>query len=182
MRAALLAAVVVFGALGTAGCGDDGETLTVYAGRSQTLVQPLMERFADETGINIRVKYGDGVDLALGILEEGDNSPADVYYTQDVGALGALRAAGRLAPLPEEVLARVPAAFRSPDGLWVGISGRARVIVYNTDDVDPDTLPESILDYTDPSWKGRVGIVPRSDGFPEFVTALRVVRGDDFAL
>jgi iron(III) transport system substrate-binding protein len=75
----------------------------------------------------------------------------------------------------------VPAAFRSPDALWVGLSGRARVITYNTDDIDPKTLPSSILDYTDSKWKGAVGIVPRSDGFPEFVTALRLTKGDDFA-
>lgn len=168
--------------LAVSGCSgsDDGESLTIYAGRSQQLVQPLLERFADDTGIHIRVKYGDGTDLALGILEEGNNTPADVYYGQDVGALGALEAQGRLSVLPQDILDKVGAGFRAEDGKWVGISGRARVIVYNTDDIDPATLPPSILDYTDPSWKGRIGIVPRSDGFPEFVTALRLTRGDDF--
>jgi iron(III) transport system substrate-binding protein len=63
----------------------------------------------------------------------------------------------------------------------VGISGRARVVAYNTDAIDPETLPPSILDYTDEEWSNRLGIVPRSDGFPEFVTALRLVEGDDFA-
>jgi len=174
-----LATVVPTGA--TACGGDDGETLTIYAGRSSTLVGPLLERFADESGINVRVRYGDGTDLALGILEEGDNSPADVYFGQDVGAFGALKAEGRLAELPQSVLARVAPAFRSPDGVWVGISGRQRVIVYNTDEIEPTTLPASILDYTAPEWRGRLGLVPRSDGFPEFVTALRLTRGDDFA-
>jgi iron(III) transport system substrate-binding protein len=178
MTVALVAVV----AAGASACGgDDRETLTVYAGRSSTLVGPLLERFAEESGINVRVRYGDGTDLALGILEEGDNSPADVYYAQDVGALGALKAEGRLSELPQAILDKVDPAFRSPDGVWVGISGRQRVIVYNTDDVDPETLPDSILDYTDPEWKGRLGVVPRSDGFPEFVTALRLTRGDDFA-
>ena len=163
-------------------CGGDGrDTLTIYAGRSSTLVGPLLERFAEESDINVRVRYGDGTDLALGILEEGDNSPADVYYAQDVGAFGALKAEGRLAELPQSILDTVAPAFRSPDGLWVGISGRQRVIVYNTDNIDPTTLPASILDYTAPEWKGRLGVVPRSDGFPEFVTALRLTRGDDFA-
>jgi iron(III) transport system substrate-binding protein len=164
-----------------AGCGPRDEFITVYAGRSAELVGPLLEQFARESGIKIRVRYGDGTELALGILEEGQNSPVDVYYGQDVGALGALRAEGLLAPLPQNVLDKVPSAFRSPDGLWVGTSGRARVIVYNTDAIDPKTLPKTILDYTDPKWRGRIGIVPRSDGFPEFVTALRVVRGEPFA-
>jgi iron(III) transport system substrate-binding protein len=162
-------------------CGGDDERLTIYAGRSQNLVQPLLEQFSQDTGIKIRVRYGDGTDLALAILEEGNNSPADVYYGQDVGALGALKAEERLVVLPNSILETVNLAFRSPDGVWVGISGRQRVMVYNTDDIDPATLPSSVLDYTDPEWRGRLGVVPRSDGFPEFVTALRLIRGDDFA-
>jgi len=167
-----------------AGCrADDGDkVITVYVGRSQALVEPLLNRFADATGIGIRVRYGDGTDLVLGILEEGATSDVDVYYGQDVGALGALREAGLLAPLSRNILDKVDPAFRSPEGLWVGVSGRSRVIVYNTDKVDPATLPASILEYTDPTWNGRLGIVPRSDGFPEFVTALRVLKGDPFAL
>jgi iron(III) transport system substrate-binding protein len=172
----------LFGALATA-CsgGGDGDVLTIYAGRSQQLVQPILEQFAEDTGISIRVRYGDGTDLALAILEEGDNSPADIYYGQDVGALGALKAQGRLAELSDSVLNRVDPAFRSPDGLWVGISGRQRVMVYNRNLVDPAKLPTSVLDYALPVWKGRLGVVPRSDGFPEFVTALRLTCGEDFA-
>jgi iron(III) transport system substrate-binding protein len=177
----IVAAVAVLGLM-AAGCGrGEGETLTIYAGRSQQLVQPLLEQFSKDTGIAIRVRYGDGTDLALGILEEGANSPADVYYTQDVGALSALKAANRLTALPESTLDKVPAAFRAQDGRWVGITGRARVVVYNTDKIDPKTLPPSILDYTNAQWKDRLGIVPRSDGFPEFVTALRLTRGQEFA-
>jgi iron(III) transport system substrate-binding protein len=182
-RAGVLAALGVITALGwlAAACGGNDDTLTIYAGRSQTLVQPLLEQFSKDTGIKVRVKYGDGTDLALGILEEGGNSPADVYYGQDVGALGALQAEGRLTELPDSILSKVDAAFRSPDGVWVGVSGRQRVIVYNTDKINPATLPTSVLSYTAAQWKGRLGIVPRSDGFPEFVTALRLTRGDDFA-
>ncbi len=167
--------------LATASCGGGEEPLTIYAGRSQTLIQPLLEQFSKDTGIPIKVRYGDGTDLALGILEEGKNSPADVYLTQDVGAFGALQAENRLQPLPSKILEQVPAAFRSADGLWVGLSGRARVMVYNTDTIDPKTLPPSVLDYTNTQWRGRLGIVPRSDGFPEFVTALRLVKGEEFA-
>jgi iron(III) transport system substrate-binding protein len=182
-RAGALAALGAIVALSwlAAACGGSDDRLTIYAGRSQTLVQPLLEQFSEDTGIKVRVKYGDGTDLALGILEEGKNSPADVYYGQDVGALGALKAEGRLTGLPDSTLSKVDTAFRSPDGLWVGISGRQRVIVYNTDEINPSTLPASVLSYTAAQWKGRLGIVPRSDGFPEFVTALRLTRGDDFA-
>lgn len=163
------------------GTGGVGGEITVYVGRSPTLIQPLLEQFADESGIDVKVRYGDGTDLVLAILEEGDATDVDVYYGQDVGALGALRDAGLLTSMSEGLLGQVRDAFRSPDGLWIGISGRSRVIVYNTESIDPATLPDTILDYTDPSWNGRIGIIPRSDGFPEFVTALRVVHGDEFA-
>lgn len=176
-----MAALVVLPAMLLAGCGgSDDEVITVYVGRSQQLIEPLLNDFAEDTGIKIDVRYGDGTDLALGILEEGDNSPADIYYGQDVGALGALISENRLAPLSEKTLNTVEPQFRSPDGLWVGISGRARVVVYNTDKVKESDLPDSIFDYTDPKWRGKVGIIPRSDGFPEFVTAMRVIRGEEF--
>ncbi|MGE3986303.1 MAG: iron ABC transporter substrate-binding protein [Dehalococcoidia bacterium] len=178
---AAFVAVAAVALLSSACGGDDGEVLTIYAGRSQNLVNPLLEQFSKDTGIKIRVRYGDGTDLALGILEEGDKTPADIYYGQDVGALGALKNEGMLLKIDDATLNKVDPAFRSPDGLWVGTSGRARVIVYNTDDIDPKTLPSTILDYTKPEWKGRVGIVPRSDGFPEFVTALRFTKGEAFA-
>ena len=174
----ILAVVSAFGL--SCSAQDEVQSLTIYAGRSELLMKPLLEQFSKDTGIPIRVRYGDGTDLALGILEEGQNSPADVYLTQDVGALGALQAAERLTPLTEDILDSVPAAYRSPAGLWVGLSGRARVIVYNTDAVNPTTLPASIFDYTKPEWRGRLGIVPRSDGFPEFVTAMRLTRGEAF--
>jgi iron(III) transport system substrate-binding protein len=177
----LLPSVITLFAVLASGCGNDDKVLTLYVGRSQNLVQPLLEQFAKDEGVHIRVRYGDGTELALGILEEGKNSPADVYFGQDVGALGALKADGRLAPLPANIINQVRPAFRSPDNLWVGISGRARVIVYNTDDINPATLPSTILDYTKPEWRNRLGIVPRSDGFPEFVTALRLVKGEAFA-
>ena len=181
-RSLLLGALVLLG-LVMSGCSGGGAKapLVIYAGRSQTLIQPLLEQFSKDTGIPIKVRYGDGTDLALGILEEGKNSPADVYLTQDVGALGALKAENRLVALPQKTLDQVPAPFRSPEGLWIGLSGRSRVMVYNTDRSDPKTLPTTVLDYTKPEWRGRLGIVPRSDGFPEFVTAMRLTKGEAFA-
>ncbi|MDP3767184.1 MAG: iron ABC transporter substrate-binding protein [Dehalococcoidia bacterium] len=161
--------------------GDDGETLTIYSGRSQSLVQPLLEQFSEDTGVTIKVRYGETAQLAATILEEGDNSPADVFFAQDAGALGALADEGRLAELPADLLALVPEPFRSPDGLWVGASGRARVVAYNTENVSPEGLPDSILDFTDPEWKGRIGWAPTNGSFQAFVTGLRVTAGEETA-
>ena len=164
-------------------CGGDGDSLTIYSGRSSSLVGPILERFAEDEGIEVRVRYGGTTELAGTILEEGSNSPADVFLAQDAGALGALVDEGRFMPLPEELLNRVPSPFRSPDDLWVGVSGRARVIAYNTERIDPEAdLPNSILDFTDPRWDGRIGWAPPNASFQAFVTALRLIEGDESAL
>ena len=107
--------------------------VTVYSGRSQNLVGPLMETVKERTGLDVAVRYGSTSEMAATILEEGSNSRADVFFAQDAGALGALAHEGLLTVLPSRVLDRVPARFRSPAGEWVGLSGRARVVVYNTD-------------------------------------------------
>jgi iron(III) transport system substrate-binding protein len=166
-----------------AGCslGASPQSITVYSGRSEELVGPLIERFETSTGVNVDVRYGDTAELASTILEEGANSPADVYFAQDAGALGAVAQAGLLDALPPTTLERVPAAFRSPQGHWVGVSGRARVVVYDSRELSEADLPDSILDFTDPAWRGRLGWAPTNGSFQAFVTALRVLEGEDAA-
>lgn len=158
-----------------------GGSLTIYSGRSESLVGPLIERFRTQTGIAVQVNYAGTSELASTILEEGQASPADVFFSQDGGALGALGAEGRLAVLPEGVTSLVDARFRSPKGEWVGISGRARVVAYDSRVLAEADLPDSILDYTDPAWKGRIGWAPSNASLQTFVTALRVLEGEDAA-
>lgn len=158
-----------------------GSELVVYSGRSEELVGPLIEMFEKETGIDVAVNYGDTAEMAATILEEGSNSPADVYYGQDAGALGALTNAEILQELPGDVLALVNPTFRAPEGQWVGTSGRVRVVVYNTDILAEADLPASILDYTDPKWSGKIGWAPTNGSFQAFVTALRVTAGEEEA-
>ncbi len=157
------------------------EVLTVYAGRSESLLGPILTQFSEETGVELNILYGDTAGLASQIIEEGANSPADVYISQDGGALGALAQANLLDTLPSDILARVPAQFQSPDGVWVGLSGRARVLVYNPEQVAALglELPESILDLTDESYRGLVGWSPTNGSFQSNVTAMRELLGDD---
>lgn len=154
-------------------------SLVVYSGRSENLVGPIIAQFAEATGIDVQVRYGSTSEIAAALLEEGVNSPADVFFAQDPGGLGAVANAGLVAELPEAILARVKPAFRSPTGEWVGVSGRARVVVYNTDMVTPDDLPVDIWDFTAPEWSGRIGWAPTNGSFQAMVTAMRVSWGDE---
>jgi iron(III) transport system substrate-binding protein len=178
---------VVLGALALVlgGCGGDddsgsgGGTLTIYSGREEELVAPLIEKFEQASGIDAEVRYADSAELAATIAEEGENSPADVFFAQDPGSLGAVEEEGHLAELPEDVLERVDERFRDPDGRWVGTSGRVRVIAYNTEELTEDEVPDSVFDLTDAKWKGKIGIPPTNASFQAFVTAMRLSAGEE---
>ena len=156
-------------------------TVTIYSGRSEELVGPLLEDFTEATGIGVEARYGETAEMANLILTEGENSPADVFFAQDAGALGAVAEQGLLAPLPEEILGAVDERFTSPNGEWVGVSGRARVVAYNTENLSEADLPDSIVGFTDPEWAGRIGWAPTNGSFQSFVTALREIEGEDRA-
>ena len=171
--------VLLLGASALAGCSstvESAEELTIYSGRSQEYVETVYARFQEETGIKLNVRYADSAELAAQILEEGENSPADVFVSQDAGSLGAVADSALLETLPSDVLSTIPSQYSSTEGKWVGITGRARVFAY-----DPNTtieLPQSYQDFTKPIYKGKFGIAPTNGSFQAFVTALRVTVGD----
>lgn len=154
-------------------------SLTVYSGRSEELVGHVFEDFAAATGVDVQVRYGNTAELAVTILEEGAASPADLYFAQDAGALGALEGAGRFVDLPADVRDLVDPQFQSSSDGWIGVTGRVRVLAYNTDAVASDDLPSSVFELTDPQWRGRVGWAPENGSFQAFVTAMRVTEGDE---
>ena len=151
--------------------------LVVYSGRSESLVDPIIRQFADATGIDVQIKYGSTSSLAAVLLEEGDRSPADLFFAQDPGGLGAV--VDMLSKLPDEILTLVPSWARSPNGDWVGVAGRARVVAYNTDEVDPSEMPDTMEGFTDPRWKERIGWPPSNGSFQAMVTAMRVQWGEE---
>jgi iron(III) transport system substrate-binding protein len=159
---------------------EPDNTLTVYS-RERDIAEPLFKLFERSSGIRVRARWGDPIDLAEQIIADGADSPADVFYGPLSDALGSLSAAGRLAPLSAEQLDRVPKAYRSPDGTWVGTTGRAHVVFYNTDQVSEDDLPDSILGFADPAWRGRIGWDPTSRSLQDAITALRQLKGEDTA-
>ena len=171
---------VVIGASLLTGCSGD-RTLTIYSGREEELVGPLLEEFVRSTDTSIDVRYGDSADLALLIESEGDSSPADVFLSQSPGTVGFLDNHGLLAELPEGDIEHVDEQFRAEDGRWVGLTARQRVMVYNTELVDDRDLPSSVFELTDERFEGRVALAPTNGSFQDFVTAMRQVEGDDVA-
>ena len=171
-------AAVIAGSVSAGGAEDPGKVV-IYSGRTQNLIEPILTRFAEETGIDVEVRYGNTTDLALLIAEEGDDSPADVFLSQSPGAVGYLDGQGLLGTLPDDVLEVVPAQFHAADGSWVGFSGRKRVLVYNPATTPESELPSSVLDMVDPQWSGRLGVAPSNASFQDFVSAMRVELGDD---
>lgn len=181
----LTAALVLSACGGSADSDSDAaasdEPLVVYVGRDEELVKPLIEQFSEETGVEVEARYAETPELAATLLEEGDATPADVFLSQDAGALGALADADLLTPLPDDVTSLVPASLTSTDGRWVGVTGRARVIVYDGETLDEADVPDTVASFTDPEWKGRVGFPPGNASFQSFVTGFRVAEGDDAA-
>ena len=155
---------------------EDPGALVIYSGRSESLVDPIIQQFKGATGIDVQVKYAGTGALAATLLEEGDNSPADVFYAQDPGGLAAV--SEMMTELPNDIIEMTPEWARSEDGSWVGITGRARVVVYGTDDLTEDDLPDDLWGFTEPEWKGRVGWAPTNGSFQAMVTALRVGWGE----
>jgi iron(III) transport system substrate-binding protein len=157
------------------------EKLIIYSGRSESLVQPIIDQFEEATNIDVNVRYGSTSEMAGVLLEEGEKSPADIFFAQDPGGLGAVQAADLLAPLPEEILGKVPPRFAAAAGDWLGVSGRARTVVYNTDVIGnpEDELPADMFGFTEPGWNGRIGWAPSNGSFQAMVTAMRATWGDE---
>jgi iron(III) transport system substrate-binding protein len=176
---AAVAAVSVSGCTAEAALPDKS-SIVVYAGRSEALIQPIVDQFTSDTGIAVEVRYAGSAELAAQLLEEGQNSPADIFFAQDAGALGAVAKAGLLTKLPDDILGLVSPQYSAADGSWVGVSGRVRVLVYNPDNVA--NVPSSVFDLAAPEWQGRIGIAPTNASFQAFVTAMRVLHGEDKTL
>ncbi|GFZ89990.1 iron ABC transporter substrate-binding protein [Nesterenkonia alkaliphila] len=192
-RAALAltaAAALVLTACGDNGGGDsngngadsaEAGSLVLYSGRNEELIQPLIDQFEEESGIEVSVRYGDTAELAAQLIEEGQATPADVFLAQDAGALGAVAQEGLFAELDQELLVQVPEIYRDNGNSWVGLSGRLRTLIYNTDLVEESELPETVAELTGPEYAGRVGIAPTNASFQAFVTGFRISEGDQTA-
>lgn len=173
-RSGLLIALLL-GASLLGGCGGGEADLVVYSGRSEPLIKPFLEEFAEREGLDVQVRFGDTAELVGTVLEEGDKTPADVFIGQDAAALEQLDAEGLLRPT--QAFERTPERYRGKDLTWTGLSGRARVVAVPAG----GQQPESVFDLADPEWKGRLaGPITSNVSFRDWVSAIRIERGDEF--
>ncbi len=157
---------------------EKAKELTVYCGRNEEMLKPLLEKFQKEKGITLKVQYAKSAQLAATLIEEGDKSPADLFFSQDVSTLGFLEKEGKLEALPKELTDKVPETYRSKTGAWVGTSGRARVFTFNTKSVKPEELPADVDALLNERWKGKLGWAPENASFQSFVAAMIAERGE----
>jgi iron(III) transport system substrate-binding protein len=182
--ATLLALLVALPTLG--GCADEPadapetqEPLVIYSGRSEVLVEPILDQFRDATGIEVEARYGSDAELLAQLREEGTATPADVYWANTTGALVEADAAGILSDLPDSLRA-LPDAFVPPAGRWVPATVRFRTLAYSPARVDSATLPPSVFGLPQmTTLRGRVGWTPTYSSFQDFISAMRVLHGDD---
>ncbi|MCY3578912.1 MAG: extracellular solute-binding protein [bacterium] len=180
-RTGLAGALFALALLAAACGGDDKSVVTVYSGRSENLMQPILDEFERETGVSIQVRWGSSTDLALLIAEEGDQTQADVFISRSPGPIGFLESKGLLAAMDSSVLDLVATEHRGANGTWIGFSGRKRVLVHNLDLVPTSDLPSSVFELTDPIWRGRVAIPAANGSFVDWFTVFRDQYGDDVA-
>lgn len=179
----LFSALLLVLTLGACQSNDEENDLVIYSGRSEVLVDSLVEMYREQTGdeVNVQVRYGSDAQLLAALEEEGDQSAADVYWANTVGALGQATEAGLLAPLPEDLLDR-PSRFTPEGGQWLPVTTRFRVLAYNPEAVDVEDLPDSVTDLPDlEQFDGRIGWTPSYSSFQDFVTGLRLVEGQEAA-
>ena len=168
----LLLAALLMSACGSSASSSGHESITLYNGQHEQTTASLVKAFEQQTGIEVHVRSDDEATLGNQILQEGSNSPADVFYTENTPVLEALAERGKLATLPASTLSAIPSTYNSADGSWVGVSARESVLVYNTSQIKAAQLPDSILELAEPKWKGKVGFAPSETDFQPLITSI----------
>ncbi|WP_103020394.1 iron ABC transporter substrate-binding protein [Salinibacter altiplanensis] len=182
MKRLLSLSLVVVLVLSLVGCGgEQQDELVIYSGRSKALVDSLVQQYRQQTDVPVRVRYGTDSQLLAALQEEGDQSPADVFWANTTGALGNAVNNGLLTELPDTLADRAT-RFTPSNQRWTPVTTRFRVLAYNSDTVSPEDLPDSVLDLPEhDEFEGRIGWTPAYSSFQDFTTALRVTEGEETA-
>lgn len=154
--------------------------LVIYSGRAEPLIQPVIEAFkAKYPDVEILLKAGSNSELANALLEEQANPQADLFITTEVFTIQALALEGIFQPYLPEGADQIPSEFIGPDHSWIGLTRRARVIMYNTDLVSAEEAPRSIFELSDPKWTGQVAAAGSTNGSMQAqIAAMRQLLGE----
>ncbi|MEV8148473.1 iron ABC transporter substrate-binding protein [Arthrobacter sp. NPDC080073] len=166
-------------ASGGSAAGASGDGIVVYNAQHENLTGAWVDAFTKETGIKVTLRNGDDLEMSNQLSEEGKNSPADVFLTENSPAMVRIASAGLLAPVDPATLSQVPAQYRPSTGDWTGIAARSTVLAYNKTKLGADQLPKSLMDLADPSWKGRIGASTGGADFQAIVSAMLALKGED---
>ena len=176
----VIVATGMFAAIGaTAAHAAEAGNIVVYNAQHDSLTKEWVAGFTRDTGIKVTVRNGGDTELANQIVAEGAASPADVFLTENSPAMVLVDNAKLFAAVDPATVAQVGSAYRPSSGKWIGIAARATVFVYNKNKLTPSTLPKSILDLADPSWKGRWAASPAGADFQAIVSALLETKGEE---
>ncbi len=157
-------------------------SVILYSAQHEQMVNLLVKDFEKLSGVVVKVRHGEGPQLAAQLLKEGAASPADVYFTENSPELTLLEQKGMFAKVAPAALAEVPVRSSSPSGQWLGVLARENVLVYNSTLLDAKQLPVSMLDLAGPAWKGKIAIAPEDADFLPLVGAMLALKGHDVTL
>lgn len=173
----LVAALAVAALAFPATAQDQG--ITVYTSQHAALTQAWADAYTAETGVPVAIRKGTDILMANQIVQEGLNSPADVFLTENSPAMVMVEQAGFFSPVNAETLAMIPEQFRPASGMWTGIAARTTLFVYNKDMLSEADLPKTMVDLAKPEWEGRWGAAPAGADFQAIVSALLQLKGSD---
>ncbi len=157
------------------------DSLTLYNGQHRATTEALVAAFTKATGINVTTRNAESPELASQLVEEGDRSPADLFFSEQSPPIASLQEKGLLTPVDAATLKMIPAAYSAKDGSWIGATARTRVVTYNKKMITPADMPKSIMDFATPALAGKFGYV-KQDGFQEQVMSIVHIKGRDAAL
>ena len=156
-------------------------TLVIYSGRSEALIQLVIEAFkAQFPNVDVLLKSGSNSELANALLEERNNPQADIFITTELVTVQSLAQEDVFEAYRPPAADQIPAEFIGDENLWVGLTKRARVIMYNTELVSEEEAPKSIFDLTDPKWRGQIALAGSTNGSMQAqIAAMRQLLGEE---
>jgi iron(III) transport system substrate-binding protein len=179
-RIGVVVASTLLAASTLSGCGVFGSPdLVIYNAQHEQLLDEIIPMFEEESGLDVELRNGKDLEMANQIVEEGEDSPADVFLTENSPAMSIVDNAGLFAELPEEATASIPEQYVPANRTWTGFLARSTVAMYNTESMTEADMPASILDFADPEWQGRVAFSPTGADFQAIVSAVLELEGEE---